>query len=434
MNYRSVIQHSLDYIEDHLQTELTAKELAMQAGFSLYHFYRLFQAATGFSVMHYILRRRLLHAVYEIRCNQTGIETALAYGFGTYAGFYKAFRREFGCTPLEFINDCRARRPYRPNLFTEEYLMITHKKAAKLLTYWNLENETVSDIYYEGTGNKCGNAFSIGTSHILKFTSDFGKLQKHLQLSKAISDVGLCAAVPIPTVTGETYIQEGDIWFYLTPRLSGKQITSEAFYQQGGSKKARFAGEILGQLHAALSGLDCCINDADTLEALKTRALPKVQTLLDLPEHFCRRFTDSFISLYPKLPRQLIHRDPNPGNILYSEDTWGFIDFELSEKNARIYDPCYAATAILSETFSAAKADTAQKWLEIYQNILLGYDSVAKLTEDEWLAIPYMILANQFICVAWFSQQEKYTEIYETNRNMTLWLVNNFEKLFLSPK
>ena len=31
------------------------------------------------------------------------------------------------------------------------------------------------------------------------------------------------------------------------------------------------------------------------------------------------------------LPRQVIHRDPNPSNIILAKDKWGFIDFELSE-------------------------------------------------------------------------------------------------------
>ena len=64
MDNRAIIQRSLDYIEENLQTDITAAELAQAAGFSLFHYYRLFQQATGLPVMQYILRRRLLHGVY----------------------------------------------------------------------------------------------------------------------------------------------------------------------------------------------------------------------------------------------------------------------------------------------------------------------------------------------------------------------------------
>ena len=129
--------------------------------------------------------------------------------------------------------------------------------------------------------------------------------------------------------------------------------------------------------------------------------------------------------LYPILPRQIIHRDPNPGNIICADDQWGFIDFELAERNARIYDPCYAATAVLSETFGGSN----DKWLGIYRDIICGYDSVAHLTDEERKAMPYVILANQFVCVAWFAEQDKYAEIFEINKRMTAWLIDQFGKL-----
>lgn len=103
MTNARIIQESLDDIENHVQTEITAVELASKAGFSVYHFYRLFQAETGMPVMQYILRRRLLHAIYAIREGEKGINAALAYGFDTYAGFYKAFLREYGCTPFVYL-------------------------------------------------------------------------------------------------------------------------------------------------------------------------------------------------------------------------------------------------------------------------------------------------------------------------------------------
>ena len=54
MNYRACIQASIDYIEEHLKDELTAEALASIAGFSVYHYSRVFHAYVGKPVMEYI--------------------------------------------------------------------------------------------------------------------------------------------------------------------------------------------------------------------------------------------------------------------------------------------------------------------------------------------------------------------------------------------
>ncbi len=425
MDNRNRLQKSLDYIEENLQAEITAGELADMAGFSLFHYYRLFQQATGLPVMQYILRRRLLHGIYAISEGSTKVDAALRFGFDTYSGFYKAFCREFGSAPSEFLKSCRAKRPYRIDLTKEEHMIVTHKKVAQILKYWNLSTETIQDIYYEGTGNKNENACYVGENYVLKYTVNPGKLKNHIEVSKAIERVGLVSAVPVATTDGMDYIQDGELYFYLTKRLPGTQMVSGSFYDGDWTTNARFVGEILGQLHLALSKMDGFVSDADLLETAKTWALPQAKQALGLPDEFCKEYLDTFAALYPKLPRHIIHRDPNPGNIICAEDQWGFIDFDLSERNARIYDPCYAATAVLSERFG--KDD--EKWLEVYRNIICGYDSVAHLTEEERRAVPYVILANQFVCVAWFAGQERYAELFETNKQMTLWLISKFEEL-----
>ncbi len=421
MDNRAIIQKSLDYIEENLQTEITAAELAEMAGFSLFHYYRLFQQATGLPVMQYILRRRLLHGLYAMKQGSTKIDAAFLYGFDTYAGFYKAFCREFGSTPSEFLQSSRAKRPYRIDLMKEEHMTITHKKAAQILKHWNLESETIADIYYEGTGNKNDSAVYVGEKYILKYTANLGKLKKHIEVSKALESIGLLSAVPVPTTDGAEYIQGGEVYFYLTRRLPGEQMVSNRF----GEGDGRFVGEIIGQLHLALSKIEDCVSEADLLATLRDWALPKAKKALNLSDAFCKEYLDTFANLYPKLPRQIIHRDPNPGNIICSHDQWGFIDFELAERNARIYDPCYAATAVLSETFGQSN----DKWLGIYRDIICGYDSVAHLTDEERKVIPYIILANQFVCVAWFGEQDKYAEIFEINKRMTVWLIEKFEEL-----
>ena len=421
MDNKAIIQKSIDYIEDHLQTEITAAELADAAGFSLFHYYRLFQQATGLPVMQYILRRRLLHGIYAMKRGSTKIDAALAFGFDTYAGFYKAFCREFGATPSAFLKSCRAKRPYRIDITKEEHMTVTHKKAAQILKHWDLSDKTITDIYYDGTGNKNDSACYVGEEFVLKHTADPGKLKNHIERSRAMESIGLLSAVPIPTSDGQEYVQDGELYFYLTKRLPGTQMVAHRF----GEGDGRFVGEILGQLHLALSKIEDCVSEADLLATVKDWALPNAKVALNLSDTFCEEYLETFSALYPKLPRQIIHRDPNPGNIICSQDQWGFIDFELAERNARIYDPCYAATAVLSESFGQNNAG----WLEIYRDIICGYDSVAHLTEAERKAVPYVILANQFVCVAWFAEQDKYAEILETNKKMTAWLIEKFEEL-----
>ena len=200
-------------------------------------------------------------------------------------------------------------------------------------------------------------------------------------------------------------------------------------YLEDYAGRARFIGEIVGWLDKALSDIDTVADEADTFSAVKTWALPKISAELGIDADFEKEFLNVFEDLYKSLPRQVIHRDPNPSNIIVSDEKWGFIDFELSERNVRIFDPCYAATAILSETFEDGNSEKFMKWISVMKEIITGYDSVVKLTENEKRAVPYVILANQFISTAFFSDKDRYKELYEVNKKMTRCIIDNIEEM-----
>lgn len=417
------LQNTLDFIEENLKAEFTAAELANQAGYSLFHFYRLFQQATGMPVMQFIQRRKLLHAAYEIQSGKRRMDVILSYGFETYAGFYRSFRRMFSCTPSEYLRKGRAKKPVPVKLNQEDAMHITHKKATEMLKHWNLENELVSDIYYNVNGNRNENAYAVGSDYVLKFTNNLGKVLNHQSLATALHEAGLQSALPIQTKGNQNYVQDGDVYFHLTKKVQGTQMDSLKMYQD---QNASFVGEIIAQMHLALEGCDNIVNEADLLSSVEEWALEGTKKALELSDAYCEDFLARFKSLYSLLPRQCIHRDPNPGNIIVNGDAWGFIDFELSEKNIRLFDPCYAATSVLSETF---EREEAKGWLQVLHDILEGYDQVNPLTKKEKEAIPYVILANQMICVAWFATQEKFRSIYEVNLKMTRWLMNHFDAM-----
>lgn len=429
----TIIQKTIDYIEDNLKTEITAKELSEMAGFSLFHFYRLFQNAVGMPVMQYITRRRLLHGLYAMHCGEKQVNAALDYGFDTQAGFYKACVREFGYTPTEFLAMGRNERPRRIILQKEEHKMVSHKTLKEVLRNWGLENEKLTDIVYAETGKTSESACYVGDSYIIKYAPKLENAEKHIALSQAVENTGLLTATPVKTTDGKYIVPRDSLYFYVTRRVPGEQVRANAMYLADYGPKARFIGEIIGQLSLALAQVDAAGNQANIYKSATEWAIPALADKMELPKAFVERYKREFGPLYESLPQQVIHRDPNPGNIILSEESWGILDFDLSERNIRIFDPCYAATAILSESYEDGNTEKMKQWIDIYQNILYGYHAVAKLSDNEWKAVPYVVITNQLLSTAWFAGQEKYVQLYETNREMTVWMLENFETLFLKP-
>ena len=77
MENRSCIQQSLDKIEAELASEISVNELAKKAGYSLFYYYHIFQKEVEMPVMQYIIRRRLLHGIYEMSQGDKKIDIAL---------------------------------------------------------------------------------------------------------------------------------------------------------------------------------------------------------------------------------------------------------------------------------------------------------------------------------------------------------------------
>lgn len=99
MEYIDFIQKTLDYIDENITERITADKLAKLAGFSTYHYYRIFNSLVGVSVMEYVTRRKLQYALHELNNGEKIVNIALNYSFETHTGFTKAFKKHFGCAP-----------------------------------------------------------------------------------------------------------------------------------------------------------------------------------------------------------------------------------------------------------------------------------------------------------------------------------------------
>ena len=307
--------------------------------------------------------------------------------------------------------------------------MVSHEKIKEILENWKLENEKLTDVVYDAMGNVSESVCYVGDNYIIKFSSNLREVETHISVSLSIESVGLSTATPIKTTAGEYVVTNDELYFYVTKRLAGKTIKESTMYIEDYIPKARLIGKIIGQLNVALSKVDVITNQANIFKSAKEWAIPVFVDKMDLSMSFVKTYEKEFGQKYESLPQQIIHRDPNPGNFILCGNNWGVLDFDLSERNIRIFDPCYAATAILSENFESDNIDKLKQWLTIYKNIMYGYDEVVKLSDDEWKAIPYVVITNQLISTAWFSEQENYRELYETNKKMVEWMLDNFNDM-----
>ena len=439
MNYKYIVQMNIDYIENNLKADISADELAGHAGFSLFHYYRIFQQFTGMPVMQYIVRRRLAHAIYEVQCGRKMIDAAMDYGFNTHAGFYKAFQREYDCSPTEYLRYAPARQPQKINLMQEDFVIMTHAKLKEIVRNWDIEQPVViTDVFLGGNNNiKAEDTWNVNNQYVIKAVANLGSLNKHFALSKAIKDAGLEAAHPIPDRKGKNYVFEDGRYFFLSSKFYGNRLHSKECFTGDYKSKARYLGECVGQLHKILAKCDddFPLNEANLNNDVMKWALPSAkEQMLQYGHPLLESFYDDYISTFSRLsndlPRQVIHRNICPSNFIMTDGKLtGFVDFELSERNIRLFDPCYCATGILSESINENNPEKLEKWPDIFKNILIGYDSVCNLTPEEREAAIYVVYSIQMICVAYFGNLDKFVELAGINRRMLTWIYENRERL-----
>jgi AraC family transcriptional regulator len=103
MDYTERIQTAIDFIEDNLKQEIKTSAVASTAGFSEYHFHRIFQAMLGESVADYIRKRRLSEAAEMIKHTSSKIrDIAFESQYETQESFTRSFKKMFGVSPLQY--------------------------------------------------------------------------------------------------------------------------------------------------------------------------------------------------------------------------------------------------------------------------------------------------------------------------------------------
>lgn len=104
MSYAEYLQKSIDYIEENIKNPITIEACAEAAGFSKYHFYRLFTLFVGVPLMEYVRKRRLAYAMQDVNQGRRIIDIALDFEYGSERTFRRAFQNEYGESPVKFRN------------------------------------------------------------------------------------------------------------------------------------------------------------------------------------------------------------------------------------------------------------------------------------------------------------------------------------------
>ena len=116
VEYEAIVQTVLEEIDRRITETICAEDLARTAGYSLYHFCRIFMNLTGMPVKGYILRRKLEFALYDLMRGEKILDVAMCYGFETHVGFTKAFKKRFGCPPSLYRLHVMASPPTRATI------------------------------------------------------------------------------------------------------------------------------------------------------------------------------------------------------------------------------------------------------------------------------------------------------------------------------
>lgn len=193
------IQKVLNYIEEHLQDDsaLNNAFLANIAGYSEYHFLRIFRKYVKLTPADYIRKRRISEIVKEISLTDCPIsEIAFRYGFNSKENFTRAFRNEHNILPTEFRNTNCSLRLFEPFVFEQAFnpptVYISNIKEFSVVAY-PFFNSFPPDCWNRYNVNKCSIKLS-GNS----YTEDYGVMSWNQENSYLDYYIG----VPAESVKG----------------------------------------------------------------------------------------------------------------------------------------------------------------------------------------------------------------------------------------
>jgi AraC family transcriptional regulator len=100
MNYLEQLEKAVIFIENNLNEDIKVDMVAGVAGYSYYHFHRIFEVVLGETVGNYIRSRRIVRAANDLLYTDKRIlDIAVHYQFDSQEAFNRAFKRVYKVSP-----------------------------------------------------------------------------------------------------------------------------------------------------------------------------------------------------------------------------------------------------------------------------------------------------------------------------------------------
>lgn len=263
----------------------------------------------------------------------------------------------------------------------------------QILSNWGMERCDVKQIY--------NTTWQIGARYVMKEYRNFKMLERNLKILQILEKMNIPVAKIVPTKTKELYAVNEGKYYFLSEKLQGSNIVRI----ENDVEIAMMMGKIIADLHMAFK--QCENMDSFWDNSLLEEMNGWVKSNLEkedwkyIPREEYEKVVSKLAVVYDKLPVQLIHRDVHFGNFLFEEGKFsGYIDFDLSQRNIRIFDICYFLLGLLSEEVKLEI--TREQWFIIVKNVFAGYESKVELTADEKYAIPYVMECIELLFVSYF--------------------------------
>lgn len=283
-------------------------------------------------------------------------------------------------------------------------------KIDTVLAHWDLQDSEIKRIY--------DTAWQVGDDYVLKVYQDEKMLKQNLKMLQLLAKQDIPVAQIVPACDGAPYVTDNGSFYFLSKRLAGSNITQ----LDDSCGIARSMGEIIANLHAAFQKcepLDMLWDNSllDEMNGWVRESMEKNGWQRISKEEF-EQVVSQLAALYDQLPVQLIHRDIHFGNFLFADGVFsGYIDFDLSQRNIRIFDLCYFLLGLLSEEEGLKM--TEETWFGFLRDVFAGYEGSLKLSEAEKKAVPYVMECIELLFIAYFDNEkddscaENAYELYE---------------------